>query len=456
MENFCYTYSDDECCICYENYITIKNKTTNKICMLGELVPDCFEDGYIPDNIMFLSPCELHFVCVGCMRMIVNNYDNHPINKNNSHIYCPYPFKQCENDFGFKYIFEHSTIKKLCRTDSEWKNYQNYSSQFEFPGYTIIHCPCINTFIEDNYATTRRCNAIILVENDTFDNSIPGELILTCTQNPKCNRTFCYHCNKTSFFSMSSLCYSCRLSNENENQEYYNYYFNKNDIIDESSLVFFESEYLYKNKDISPEIAFEQLSNLILDVNTYIICPICKISLYKTEKCNAISHHGIERCYACGRIGFKSKGLGDHWNSFGRNGCIRFDNDQYIRETIPSYKCSDTQCSNHLLGDCKDSEHQEGILLMSESRIESYVYHALKSLTYDLQLKVHSMLFNKFKDTIHIKFIPYAQTLVLLNEFKDHYQDFSEKTFYKSINLPHPESIGIDKNEIANKITEYS
>lgn len=450
MENFCYSYSDDECCICYENYIIVKNKVTNKICMLNDLEPDHFEAGHIPDNIMFLSPCESHFVCVGCMRMIINNYENHPINRNNSHIYCPYPFKQCENEFGFKYIFEHSCIKKLCRTDTEWENYINYSSQFEFPGYTIIHCPCINTYIDNNYVTTNCCNAIILVENDTFDESVVGELILTCTQNPKCNRSFCYHCNKTTFFSMSSICYSCRLSNENENTDLYNYYFNKNDILDESSLAFLESEYLYKNKDITPEIAFQQLSNLILDVNTYIICPICKISLYKTEKCNTLSHHAIERCYGCGRIGFKSKGLGDHWNSFGKNGCIRFDNDQYIRDTIPLYKCTD-ECSNHFLGDCKNEEHQEGVILMSESRIQSYVYHALKSLSHDLQLKVHSMLYENFKNSDYIKYLPYAQTLVLLNEYKEHYRDYSEISFYKSIGYPHPESLGIDKNKILPK-----
>ena len=96
MNTYCYTYTynDEECCICYNSFVTIKNSITNTICVLDDLDPIYFEDGYIPDNIMFLSPCKQHFVCVGCMRNFVHNYENHPINKNNSHIYCPYPFKE--------------------------------------------------------------------------------------------------------------------------------------------------------------------------------------------------------------------------------------------------------------------------------------------------------------------------------------------------------------------------
>jgi hypothetical protein len=256
------------------------------------------------------------------------------------------------------------------------------------------------------YCGTRyHCNTDILVENEIIKNSNIGDLVIECTQNEKCLKKFCYYCKQYISFT-NDTCNECKISYENENENVYNYYINKdkdninkdninenentlgfvNDIPDIESVVtgesvkldYNESSYLYLNKEITVQIAVEEILKIVKDVNNYIICPICKNSLYKTEKCNGMSHHNIERCYVCGRIGLPIRGLGEHWDSHGVGGCFRFDYESYVRTYIKDYICSDTECSNHDIGDCKDETHIKGIIDLQLCRKRSYIYHILK------------------------------------------------------------------------------
>ena len=217
---------------------------------------------------------------------------------------------------------------------------------------------------------------------------------------------------------------------------------------DNNSLTYNEEEYLYKNKDITVDIAMEQILNLIYDSNSYMICCICKLSLYKTEKCNGLSHHNLERCYACGRIGFKLRGLGDHWSDQGINGCFRFDYENFVSTYVPRYYCSDSTCSNHDSGDCKDVDHQDGIQDLHNLRKTAYVYHCIKSLLPNIRYEVYDKLFDLLKNTSYINFLPYKQTFLILEQHKSRSSDYTENIVYEQLKLIHPCIARITNNEI--------
>lgn len=430
---------------------------------LNDIEKDIFDDNIIPDDLLIKSCCNKHYICIGCIRKIINNYENHPINENNSHMSCPYPFENCVTNIGFNNIFDHNLIYKICKTQEEWDNYLEHSNRYLFPGYTIIKCPL---YI---YRSNTKCNTDILVENEILKNANKGDLIIECTQNNFCLKKFCYYCHEI-IYNYYSICYNCKTIYENENPNVYNYYFNKNYQINESNISindtisedtiytvvttdssiienektvkYDESSYLFKNNEITSEEAVKQLLRLLENINNYMICPICKNSLYKTEKCNALSHHNLERCYACGRIGFQIKGLGDHWNVSGISGCYRFDHDTFIRNYVSEYVCTE-YCSNHEKGDCTISEHSDGIKLLERTRIRSYLLHAINSLLPTLRLAVYDQLYNflKHDNQEALQFLPFKQTLILLLVYKERSRDYCEEIIYKELKCEYPLNI---------------
>lgn len=430
------------CCVCFIEKDYVYNMETDSILSLVDIESDYFENKEIPGELLIKSTCNKHFICISCIKRLVNNYENHPINETNSHFACPYPFKDCVTSIGFKNIFDHHLIKKICN-EQEWLNYISHAENFAFPGYTIIKCPISYYKIGERVL----CNTEILLENELIRDTPIGNLIVDCTQNPECLKKFCFNCKQIISYYQTD-CFDCKTTYENENPFVFNYYFNKMsqlvDKIEENESVtinYEETSYLYKNEEITEEIAVEQILNVIKDTNSYFICPICKISLYKTERCNGLSHHNIERCYACGRIGFKIRGLGDHWNTNGLGGCFRFDHDAYVKQYIPEYRCNDSFCSNHDRGDCTINDHNKGIEKLQNTRKSAYIYHMLKSLLIDTRFKVYDILYNKLKDTPDIAYLPYKQTLILLCKLKSHNKDYCENVFYDSINCTHPKTI---------------
>ena len=429
---------DAECCVCFQTTVQHEVRT------LYDIEDD--ENNILHDDTFIKSCCGIHIICVRCLRKIAFNFENSAINETSSNIPCPYPFEKCTTSIGFPCVFPHNLIKKICQSQAEWDAYSTFAQQYEFPGYTIVKCPL--TLLTSNSV----CNAPTLVSNDDIKGLQKGMLVIECNGSPQCWRKYCYWCHSVIGFYRNE-CYQCLYMHESENPEAFNYYINKfsslKHITDECSELFFnESDYLYKNKELTPEIVIEQITNLINDIHSFIICPVCKASLYKTEKCNGLSHHGIERCYSCGRIGYKVKGLCDHWNPNGNNGCFRFDNDDLVAKYVPEFFCFAEECSNHDVGDCQVPQHAPGILKLVEFRKKACVYHILKSLSTSLFDTVYDTLFDMFShDKSLVQFLPFKQTFVMLKKFKDRCQDYIEEIVYINCDLLFPSSLSFFTNK---------
>lgn len=447
-----YACNAKECCICCENK-RIPQKNGIDL-TLNDLNLEEFPDGILSDDILFLSVCKEHYLCVQCIRKIIHNYENHPINDQRSHFACPYPFISCETSIGFPNIFDHNLIKKVCRTETEWNNYITYVNQYAFPGFTIYKCLFEVSVPGPNGEYIRNpCDADILIENEALRTLAIGDLIVQCTQ--KCGKRFCYYC-KQLIPTYNNDCFECKTTYENEHPNGFNYYFNKyTNPLQEHKPVsqsersqeenqefsFNECDYLYMNCELTVEIAVHQIYSTFLNVEYFMICPICKMSLYKTEKCNGLSHHQIERCYACGRIGFRVKGLGDHWNTHGVGGCYRFDYDSFVRSFVPSYLCNDNVCSNYDKGDCKLPEHEEGVTKLAEVRKKSYIYHMLKSLPSRIRFQVYDTLYKEHIDIVSM--LPYKQTLLIIDSkgYRTRFKDFCEEIVYDQLQCDSPDEI---------------
>ena len=272
--------NDTCCCVCFKDFDTEIN--------IHNLI-DIQQENITHDTII-KSSCGVHYICVKCLHTIVTDYTNHPINEHNSHVYCPYPFDDCLTAAGTKNTFDHQTILKIL-DDFEQQQYIEHSERFSFPGYTIITCPC--TYYTTTYSEI--CNYLILIENELISSANTGDLIVQCHQNEKCCKTFCYHC-RIEVSRYESECILCKLTSENANPNIFNRYIVKendfenivyNDEEYDSTKYFDESEYLYYNREITLDMALKHITKLI-DYDMYCICPICKIHLYKTEKCNAL------------------------------------------------------------------------------------------------------------------------------------------------------------------------
>lgn len=425
---------EKECCVCFltapDNILSL-NDTPPLYIQYGD---DRFEELFVQ------SCCGHHVICVLCLRKIALNLENSPINENSSHIPCPYPFKVCETSIGFPCVFSHHAIKKICKNETEWNNYITYAQQYEFPGYTIVNCPLTLT-------NNTPCNAPTLVPNDDIRDLQKGTLIIDCNGSPQCWRKFCYWCHSTISFYRNE-CFKCLYTHENDNPDAFNYYINKvtslshiNEDADMANIdfTFNEADYLYRNKELTTEIVVNQIEQLMHDIHSFIICPVCKASLFKTEKCNGMSHHGIERCYSCGRIGYKVKGLCEHWNPDGIGGCFRFDNDEFVYKFVPEFKCFNEECSNHEIGDCTIVEHQMGISNLLFIRQKACVYHIFKSLPSRLLDSVYDTLYTKYTDNdALLQFLPFKQTFIMLNEFTNRRRDYIEEILYNQLNVSFP------------------
>jgi hypothetical protein len=434
---------DISCCVCF------KETTQTDFLTLVDILPE----NITPETII-KSACGVHYICLKCLHTIVTDYTNHPINEHNSHVYCPYPFQDCLTPAGTKNIFDHQSILKIL-DDFEQQQYIAHTDRFAFPGYTIIMCPC--TYYTTN-STHEVCNHPLLIENELITSANPGDLVVQCHQNEKCCKLFCFHC-RMEVARYERECRTCRLTSENANPNIFNRYIVKenpfenivyNDEEYESTKYFDENEYLYYNREITLEMALEHIIKLI-EHETFCICPICKIHLYKTEKCNGLRHHNIERCYACGRIGTKTGGIhNSHWNQEGINGCFRFDYDKFVHTYIPEYKCTQN-CQSHDQGDCQREEHQIGIQKLNKIRKKATIYHCIKSLLPNIRYNVLEILYDKYLNIpTAYELLPYKQTFLFLEEYKEVNLDYCEESLYDHINSYHPQTISefIDKKSL--------
>jgi hypothetical protein len=444
-------YVDDhECCLCFysEKCLAIKetcmvisydgvsgepSSPTNKriadierieristVCV-SDVEKNWFDDEQIPDDIVLSFTCKEHYICVQCLRKLINNYENHQINEHSSNIYCPFPFQECESQPGFRNVVDHESVKKFCRTTEELEMYETHAYKYRFPGFEVVTCPG-KYLIEGSEV---QCGAEILVAIEEIKNTPKGQLIIECDQNFRCTAKFCYTCEANMFLRLN--CTNCMLTNESEDPNAFNHYFNTP-----------SDQLMFRNKEISVELALEQIHLALRDLNEYFICPVCKISLYKTEKCNEMSHHHIDRCYSCGRIGDKVRGLFEHWNGMGIGGCYRFNSDPYLTKNVPTYKCHENVCFDHDLGDCSIDEHQQGIIDLENDRKRNIVYHMLKSLLPETRDAVLKELYSTFADKEFYQYLPWAYTFGLISKHTDRNCDCNEVTVYQQLALSEP------------------
>lgn len=415
-----YNYTNKDCCICFNNKnlpILVENKYNfdTEISENNEISIIDFKKAWeIENDILLLSSCKEHYFCKSCFRILALDFENHIINKKNALMYCVYPFEDCSENY-----IDNSHIKNIL-TNSEFKSFMKHANQFRFIGFEIIKCPMVMLFDQTI------CGAEILVDLDEIKNKTTGNLIVECNQNNYCCRKFCYHCRKK-VYNYSSNCDLCSLKTEHENPEARNHYFNKelnNEENDsEEGIDYFECMYL--NKELTTEIIFEQLDQLLLDIFSWMICPICKFSIYKTEKCNGLTHHRCERCYACGRIGAKT-GLINHWCGSGKNGCPRYDSESYYLDKFPDdkAKCIENECFNHSIGECKKPEHLDYINFMYDDKLKAYIFHAVKSLSNKLRMETLDYLYEYYPEKLYL--FPSKTTFEILETDVEYYKCYSE------------------------------
>lgn len=435
----------EHCCVCFEDI-----RDTSEILSLLDISE---ED--IRHDMIIKSACNIHYICIKCLYRIVIDYTNHPINEINSHVYCPYPFEDCITMAGTKNIFEHHAIMKILNKE-EKEQFMIHAERFAFPGFTVISCPCMYYGLNVIQIV---CNFPILVENELIVSADVGDLIVQCHQNEKCCKTFCYHC-RGEISRYEKECRTCKLFTENTNPNLFNRYIIKDGVFDDDITYndfgynsedkqFSEHHYLYYNKEITIDIALEYLNHLINNNVHYVMCPICKIHLYKTERCNGMKHHNIERCYACGRIGSIVGGIHTtHWNSTGINGCFRFDYDTFVKNYVPEYKCN-PNCQNHDTGDCTLDEHNVGVQKLNKMRQKAIIYHCIKSLLPIIRYNVLDILYETYMNVpTAYELLPYKQSFMFIENYKDTILDYCEETLYEHLDIKHPAFIPefIDKS----------
>lgn len=380
---------------------------------LDNLEPEWFDNEKIPDDLLITFTCGQHSICIGCLRQILTDYSNHPIDHSQSHMVCMYPFEDC------KATLPHHLVSKIL-SDDQFKKYMEHADRYEFPGFEKVKCP--GKYWLTSSSTFVDCKSTILVDISQIKNGEIGDVVMHCDQNVLCYGNFCYYCKKSlSYFQ--EFCYDCKMKNENTNENSLNYFFNTPP----------DSNLLYKNSEITFEIATKQLMDLITDIHLFYICPICKIPMERTEKCNGVSHHDIERCYVCGRIGQPIRGLADHWNQHGIGGCYRFQSDYYITEKF-DYQCLENLCHNHEIGNCKIPEHQPALIQIEIDRKRAFLLHAINSLLPELRFKVLDYLYLQVPECDQ-HLLPKRTTIELLVEHPNRYFDYNEEIVLKLIRL---------------------
>ena len=369
---------DDEdemtCCVCMETmeeddlriFWDDETVTVKGLSQLVDEEVDMIRDG---TKVLLKSICGRHFICSFCLHYLATSFgSNHPIGPRHPMIRCPYPFEECLTPAtAMPNYFPHALIEVLLDSQ-ELELYRAHCQRYQFPGYELVECPRPSRF-----GTT--CGAGILVPMEEIEQAEMGRLIIRCDQNPSCRRKTCYHCRNLIHRSRT-WCDYCLTSTENEQSDGLNHYFYRPGKRMSDGL-----PNLWRNNEITVELAVQQIMEIIEAERMEVKCTNCLTLMFKTEKCNALKHCGIERCYSCGRSGTRHRKLGDHWDSSGIRGCPRFDASIYWNVIARcDFRCIEGECYGDELGDCTIEEHQPGIEAMIRHRKKAHIYHAILSL----------------------------------------------------------------------------
>jgi hypothetical protein len=364
-------FNNLECCICYCDDKKTVTDMEGEPLKITEIDPEKLYNGLNEDFIVS-NPCGDHSTCIKCLRTLSLDFTNHMINNEHSHIRCCAQ-DTCESVMGISTYFSHYHIKKIL-TPEEYYVYSEHAETYEFPGFCKKRCP--------------NCSIFNIIPNEKIQENNRGELIVECAQS--CRRLFCFYCDKIVYGFDIKICNECYSSNILDDPNMLNSYYYKR-LEDRKEI----NDILYKNKELTNDIILTQLLEIVIDNEDVVIrCFCCLSYLYKTEQCNTLDHCKCEYCYSCGKIGehIDSYRLGNHWSEYGIKGCPRFNSAPYWNnEGNCKYKCIERLCHDYEIGDCKDKDHQEGILNMKEKRKERLVYHKLKSLLREKRSEIISI-----------------------------------------------------------------
>lgn len=373
----CHYYGDGECGICFCT-------SSNKKLVMQYGVPatlSCLpkrENSWewrLPDDVIVQNPCLVqdHFVCVGCIRTVLLNRDNPPINASSATLTC---LSITPGNICRIIPYEINSLKWIL-TPEEWQYVATLYEQYRFPGFEVVRCPLTIA------VSGGRCNAECLISRETIRlQEDSSRLIVFCTQNPLCLGSFCYHCKRRAIFE----CQACSTYREYNNPESYNRYFYNPNL--KGPL----DNHLLKNKQITEKIALDQMEEILTLERVTPKCFRCGVHLYKTSMCNGLSHCGVEKCYVCGRNTSVGTHLEtSHWDPNGRQGCARYDNAPYWAALKPKFLCKEKICYGDEK-DCTIPDHQPGIKAMHDERRTQHIWAMLRSLSREIREVVFDKL----------------------------------------------------------------
>lgn len=335
----------------------------------------------LPNNSLFISSCKInnHLICSDCFKRLCQGAIT--ARQGRASCICIDNFTGEECGVSYK-----DSIVKSVLTTQEYNNYKQMVKISPHKTKIFFECPVCN----DTHNVFKK--DIKSNKKGSFIIGCADEYTLSLEKHTNGRKTyFCYDCksiknslNDDNFFD--GFCISCSRSDEENIPHFTNRYFSG-----------FKS-----NEELTLETCYKEIKETILMPEfNYIKCFQCDTKLEKTEKCNTVTHCGIERCYSCGRSGTPDRPfLEDHWSEEGNQGCPRWDNAPYWNKVADcDFQCCEDVCYSYILGKCDTEIHQKGIKNMEETRRLAFVYHQLLSL----KSKLRKEVIDKMKEDEEIK-----------------------------------------------------
>lgn len=375
------------------------------------LVPDGVR---LKDDAIVVNPCRDagHAVCVGCMRAVLLNPGRPPVGLERAAIGCVSldgESRCAATSYGEAHVFG------AVLEPSEAAHLAALYERHRFPGMEVVPCP-LHIVVDRPAQPTRRrgprvdvlpCGAECMIEHASASSAVRGHLVITCTQNPRCAGSFCYHC-RSRLPAGATRCGRCVRVSERDNPDGVNRYFcrpalvasaTKDDVAGTGSRPAWLASgggvdaHLLRNREVTEEVAVGQIERVLTMDRVAQPCYRCGVPLLKSTECNGLSHCGVQKCYMCGRNALAGGHLEpDHWDADGATGCPRYDHHAYWRRMKAApFVCSEGRCYNDA-AECTVPAHRAGIEAMHAERRVWHVWGMLRSLSRDLGERVMARL----------------------------------------------------------------
>jgi hypothetical protein len=265
-----------------------------------------------------------------------------PISEEKPKICCQYPFEPCKS----VKTYNDEIILKVLK--NKFFVYKEASERYSEPGYIRKNC---------GY-----CDAVCLANTRLPDYMCQTCYIFNCTT---CSTP--YYC-------------TCYLFHFYNNPINFNYFFWK-----PKSKRLYLTDYKFKNEELKPQYIVNFLNKKFKDEDIYSTCPVCETKIEKTQDCNAVRHCHVEMCNVCGMFSNIGEKLHDHWSARGSNGCPRWYNDPCLLDNVPTFQCTEGLCYGHMIGNCKEEAHQQGVKDYIMYKKRKLMYHYIINVPKDIR-----------------------------------------------------------------------